>query len=192
MFNLFLKLFIGLVAIDSFSIKNSAIIFVMKKTSNYLFLGFLSLIIMVNLIALEQPVTTNKPLTQDSGVRVFSTIADYDDAKEDLLTAIEDNGLVVSYTAHAKAMFDRTAAVTGAKTPIYNQAEIVLFCKADLSHDLVVADPHNLVLCPYAIAIYVLHKEPKRVYLSYREQDKSQAVTKPISDLLKTIIEEVL
>jgi len=127
-----------------------------------------------------------------SAIRIFSTESSYEDAMEDLLASIEDNGLVLSYTAHAKAMFDRTADITGEKTPVYDNAEIILFCKADLSHDLVAADPHNLILCPYAIAIYVLHAEPEKVYLSFREQDESQAVTKPISDLLESIIKDVL
>jgi uncharacterized protein (DUF302 family) len=127
-----------------------------------------------------------------SAIKVFHTESGFEDAKEDLLASISENGLVVSYTSHAKAMFERTAAVTGQKIPVYDDAEIILFCKADLSHDLVTADPHNIILCPYAIAIYVLHAEPNRVYLSYREQDESQAVTKPISELLTRIIADVI
>jgi len=130
--------------------------------------------------------------SSSSAIRVFSTESSFEDAKEDLLSSITDNGLVISYTAHAKAMFDSTAEVTGRKTPVYDNAEIVLFCKADSSYNLVVADPHNLILCPYAIAIYVLHAEPKRVYLSFREQDESQEITKPISELLASIIADVI
>ncbi len=125
-------------------------------------------------------------------IRLFSTESSFDDAKEDLLAAIEERGLVVSYTAHAKAMFERTKAVTGEKTPIYDDAEIILFCKSDLSYNLVAQNPHNLIFCPYAISIYVLHKEPNRVYLSYKEQDNSQVVTNPINLLLKNIIMDVL
>ncbi len=128
----------------------------------------------------------------DKLTRIYSVEADFADAKQDLLDAIADKGLVLSYTAYAKAMFDRTANIAGGKKPVYDNAEIVLFCKADLSHDLVQAAPHNLILCPYAIAIYVLHKEPKRVYLSFREQDKSQPVTKPITELLQQIIDDVI
>ena len=129
---------------------------------------------------------------QNKSIRLFSTESSFSDAKEDLLAAIEERGLVISYTAHAKAMFERTKAVTGEKTPVYDDAEIILFCKADLSYNLVAQNPHNLIFCPYAISIYVLHKEPTMVYLSYKEQDNSQAVTKPINDLLKNIIMDVL
>jgi uncharacterized protein (DUF302 family) len=123
---------------------------------------------------------------------VYSTEGVFADAKEDLLSSIAGNGLVVSYTSHAKDMFERTAEVTGTTTPVYDEAEIVLFCKVDLSHDLVAANPHNIVLCPYAIAIYVLHKEPEKVYLSFREPDARVPETKAIKALLVSIIEEII
>ena len=136
--------------------------------------------------------TSESTSSSNSAIRVFSTESSFEDAKEDLLSSIVDNGLVVSYTSHAKAMLDRTAEVAGNKASVYDNAEIILFCKANLSHELLAADPHNIVLCPYAIAIYVLHTEPERVYLSFREQDESQAVTKPISELLTSIIADVI
>ncbi len=142
----------------------------------------------VNGDALKEPTNLDIP----KGVHVFSTEATFEDAKDDLLAAIEERGLVISYTSHAKSMFDRTAKVTGAKTPIYDNAEILLFCKATSSHDLVKSNPHNIILCPYAIAIYVLHTEPNRVYLSYKDQDNSQEVTVPISQLLESIIADVI
>ena len=123
---------------------------------------------------------------------VYSTEGKFSDAKEDLLASIEGYGLVVSYTSHAKTMLENTAAVAGVTTPVYDDAEIILFCKADLSHALVAENPHNIVLCPYAIAIYVLHSEPERVYLSFREPEASVAATKPIRELLVKIIEDVI
>ena len=39
----------------------------------------------------------------------------------------------------------------------YRHAEAILFCKADLSHNITSADLHNIVLCPYSIVIYVNH-----------------------------------
>ena len=165
----------------------------MKKIiTSLLVASSLFLLLWVNGENLFKPSVALATEQGDKLTRIFSIEEDYADAKQDLLDAIADKGLVVSYTAHAKKMFDRTAKVTGEKTPVYDHAEIVLFCKADLSQDLVQANPHNLILCPYAIAIYVLHKEPKRVYLSFREQDKSQPVTKPITQLLQQIIDDVI
>jgi len=128
--------------------------------------------------------------------RVFSTEASFEDAKDDLLEAIESNGLVISYTSHAKTMLDNTAEVSNVKNSVYSDAEILLFCKADLSHKLVAGNPHNIVLCPYSIAIYVLSEEPERVYLSFpsvqTSDEEIKALTKPIEDLLISIIEEVI
>ncbi len=128
--------------------------------------------------------------------RVFSTESTFFDVKSDLLEAITSQGLVISYISHAKTMLDNTAAVSGVTKSVYSDAEIYLFCKADLSHKLVAGNPHNIVLCPYSIAIYSLNDEPERVYLSYRtvasSNEKIKALTKPIEDLLIEIIEEVI
>jgi len=141
-----------------------------------------------------------KESNQQNGIpsyaKVFSTEAEFEDAKEDLLEAIEEYGLVISYTSHAKTMLENTATVSGVTQAVYKDAEILLFCKADLSHKLVAANPHNIVLCPYSIAIYVLNTAPERVYLSYRTvetgDENIKALTKPIEELLIKIIEEVI
>lgn len=128
--------------------------------------------------------------------KVYTTESTFEDAKADLLEAIEDNGLVISYTSHAENMLANTAEVSGVLKAVYEDAEILLFCKADLSHALVAANPHNIVLCPYSIAIYVLNGESEKVYLSYRifesKDEKINTLTKPIEDLLIKIIEEVI
>lgn len=169
----------------------------MNKYSAQLLFSLISFVFIVPCMADTLPNTdqtshTAAQFDELDGVQIFSTIATFEDAKDDLLMAIEDKGLVVSYTSHAKLMFDRTKNVTGAKIPVYDNGEIILFCKADLSHDLVEENPHNIILCPYAIAIYVLHTEPERVYLSFRELDKSLKTAKPINTLLAEIINEVI
>lgn len=125
-------------------------------------------------------------------VNIFSTEAEFDDAKADLLFAIEGKGMVVSYTSHAQEMLDRTADVAGTVTPVYGHSEIILFCKSDLSHKLVNANPHNIVLCPYAIAIYTLHGKPGTTYLSFREPPASEPTTAAIRQLMVDVIEEVI
>ena len=123
---------------------------------------------------------------------VFSTEASFEDAKEDLLDSIQSQGLVINSTSDAKTMLANTAEVSGVTLPVYNNAEILSFCKADLSHALVAANPHNLVLCPYTLAIYVIRAEPEKVYISFRELEGTEAATKPIRKLLIKIIEEVI
>jgi len=156
----------------------------MKKILTFIAVIFLS--------ACSQQPETHSSTDPVSFVKIYTTESSFDDAKDDLLMAIEGHGLVVSYTSHAQEMLDRTADVAGVTTPVYDRAEIILFCKADLSHKLVAANPHNLVLCPYAIAIYALYQKPETVYLSFREPEASEATTKPIRQLLVDIIEEVI
>jgi len=161
----------------------------MKKILHFLFLLSLG-------ACVQQPENLNaaetEPKSSPEYAKVFSTESNFDDVKDNLLFAIEGKGLVVSYTSHAQEMLDRTAEVAGVTTPVYERAEIVLFCKADLSHKLVTANPHNIVLCPYAIAVYSLHGKPDTTYLSFRDLPGNKATTAAIRQLLVDIIEEAM
>ncbi|MGF1547862.1 MAG: DUF302 domain-containing protein [Thiotrichales bacterium] len=121
---------------------------------------------------------------------VFETSKSFTSAKSDLLLAIEGRGLVVSYTSHAQEMLERTADAAGAKQPVYDKAEIVLFCKSDLSHQLVAANPHHIVACPYAIAVYNLHGQAATTYISYREPAGNEPAFQAIDTLLEEIARE--
>ena len=123
---------------------------------------------------------------------VYSVEADFDEVKDDLLLAIEGKGIVVSYIAHASKMFTRTSAALGIKENVYHKAEIILFCKAEISHELVQTDPHNLVLCPYPIAIYSLAKQPKVTYISTKKPPNGVPSYDAIHKLLVDIIKETI
>jgi uncharacterized protein (DUF302 family) len=123
---------------------------------------------------------------------VYQSKMDFEDAKLNLADAIEAEGMVISFTSHAQKMLERTAESIKGKGNIYDNAEIIQFCKADLSHKLVSANPHNLVLCPYSIAIYSLKTNPKLVYFSYREPYLDEPVAKSIQTLLDRLILEAI
>ncbi len=120
--------------------------------------------------------------------RVFETAGTFADIKENLILAIENEGMVISYTSHASKMLARTAEAAGVTQAIYSDAEIVFFCKAELSHSLVQANPHNLVLCPYSVAIYTLVNEKNRVYLSIRDPYSKEPNLEPITNMVLNII----
>lgn len=103
------------------------------------------------------------------GIAVFSAKGSFDDVKERVVAAIENRGYVLNYTARIGDMLERTGKDIGRSAPIYGKAELVEFCSARLSRDAMEADPHNIVFCPYAIAIYTLPREPGRAYVSYRK-----------------------
>jgi uncharacterized protein (DUF302 family) len=142
------------------------------------------------------PVTVNAqtlPKPKISGAaHVYNTEGNYQDVKADLIAAIESRGLVISYTAYAANMLARTSEAVGASAKAYDNAEILLFCKADLTYDLTIANPHNLVLCPYSIAIYALVHNPDTIYLSIRRPDLQVAEYASIHSLLEGIIAETL
>jgi uncharacterized protein (DUF302 family) len=121
---------------------------------------------------------------------VYSVTGNFKDVKEDLVRAIEAQGAVVSYAAHASAMLDRTAVTLGVKEKVYLDAEVILFCKAEIAHELVQARPHSLVLCPYPVAIYTLAADPQTVYLSIRKPPQGMPEYQAVQDFLLTIIDE--
>ncbi len=123
---------------------------------------------------------------------VHTTDNDFDWAKENLLTAIANKGLVLSATLHAATMLNRTGPDLGFDKKVYKEAETYLFCKADISHKLVAANPHNIVLCPYAISVYTLTDEPGITYYSYREPYEKEATYAPVAELLESIVQEAL
>jgi uncharacterized protein (DUF302 family) len=130
-----------------------------------------------------------------SDVVVRSTKGEFKEVKERVLHAIEGRGLVLSYTARIGAMLERTGKDLGAARPIYSDAELLEFCSAKVSRDTMEADPHNIVFCPYSIAIYGLPKEPGKVYLAYRRPSGAGASAKPlqaVDKLLADIVAESL
>src|SRR5262245_17600340 len=99
---------------------------------------------------------------------VFRTKAKFEDVKEDVASAVAKRGLVIDYTGHIGAMLDRTAKDVGATKKIYARAEAMQFCSATLSRRMMEADPSNITVCPYVIAIYSLPADPDTVYVAYR------------------------
>lgn len=107
------------------------------------------------------------------GVQIRSVAGEFDDIKERLVLALENRGLVISYTAHVGDMLDRTGRDLGQQRPLYGKAEVIEFCSATLSRNTMQADPVNIVYCPYGIAIYTLPDVPGRVFLAYRTMAES-------------------
>jgi uncharacterized protein (DUF302 family) len=123
---------------------------------------------------------------------VYRTEGLYHNVRSDLVMAIEEKGLVISYEAHLASMLRRTANATGATEQVYDNAESLLFCKSDLTYELTVRNPHNITLCPYSISIYSLAAEPEVVYLSIRAPELEQPDYAAIHQLLESIISDAL
>ena len=114
---------------------------------------------------------------------------DFSEVRDALTMAIENRGLVVNYVSHIADMLNRTGNDIGASKSIFEQAEIIEFCSASLSRRMMEADPHNIVLCPFAISVYSLPGEPGKVWITYRQPQGSAA--KLVGELLGGIAAEV-
>jgi uncharacterized protein (DUF302 family) len=123
---------------------------------------------------------------------VYSLAGEFADVKDDLVRAIETQGAVVSYVAHADKMLKRTAAAVKVKNTVYQNAEVVLFCKAEIAHQVLQADPHAITLCPYPIAIYTLTGKPGRVFLSINKPPKDLTSYQPVLAILLAVIDNVI
>lgn len=113
-------------------------------------------------------------LAEDWQVR-HKVSASFEDARDAIVMAIESRGLVINYVSHLGEMLKRTGADLGSKRQIFEQAESIEFCSARLSRQMLEADPHNIVLCPFVIAIYTLPGEKNMTWISYRKPEGSAA-----------------
>ncbi len=116
----------------------------------------------------------------------YRKTGEFEAAKEDLLLAIRDKGLVVDYTSHIGNMLERTGKDVGSAKRVYLKAEAFQFCSAVVSRRTMETDPANIGYCPYVIALYVTPQEPKVVRAVYRK-------TLPeVDKLLDGIVREAL
>lgn len=111
----------------------------------------------------------------------------FDEVKDAIVMAIENRGLVVNDTSHIGDMLDRTGADIGSNRKLYDRAEIIEFCSARLSRQMMEADPHNIVLCPFALSIYALPGE-NGTWVAYRRPMGAAAAQ--LAELLQSSIAE--
>lgn len=128
-------------------------------------------------------------------VKTYSTKGDFTVVRDALVSAVEGRGLKINHINHISEMLARTGKDIGVNKQVYVNAEQLEFCSATLSRSMMEADPHNIVACPYSIAVYNLPAEPNLIYISYRKPPtlkaaNSQATFKQVDKLLGDIIAE--
>jgi uncharacterized protein (DUF302 family) len=104
----------------------------------------------------------------DEYVAEVTTSGTFDDVKQQLVLAIENHGLVVNHESKVGEMLERTGKDLGAVKQIYVRAELIEFCSAALSRQVMEADARLLAFCPFGVGIYVLPGEEGKVHLVYR------------------------
>jgi uncharacterized protein (DUF302 family) len=129
-------------------------------------------------------------------VVIYTVNADYDEVWEGLKMALDGRGLAVSSISHVGEMLERTGKDLGRTKKIYGKANVMEFCSAVLSRDMMEKNPHFLSFCPYQIMVYSLPENEKKVHLSYRRliwnDDSGKDVLAPVEKLLEDIIKEII
>lgn len=115
----------------------------------------------------------------------------YEDVRDAVVSAIEAKGLVVDRVAHVGDMLARTAKDVGATRQLYVKAEVLEFCSARISREMMAADPHQIAVCPYTIAVYTLPGEVGLVHVSYRRPPRTRGMDN-VHKLLDEIVREAL
>jgi len=137
------------------------------------------------LLCLSLPV-----VAAENYIVVFKTQGAYQDVRDSLEAAIEGKGLKVNHSNKIAAMLDRTGKDLGASKRVYEEAEQLEFCSATLSREMMEADPHAIVMCPYIVAVYTVPND-KNVYLAYRKPPatKNPALKKALAGVEKMLTE---
>lgn len=105
----------------------------------------------------------------NKAVQAYKASTDFEYVRENIHMAITNRGMLVSGTLHVSEMMNRTGSDLGYPENVFLKAESIEFCSALMSHKMISADPTNLVICPFTMAVYVLAAEPDQVYVAYRE-----------------------
>lgn len=113
----------------------------------------------------------------------------FDDATFAVENAIIGKGLVIDYVSHTGEMLNRTGADVGSDVTIFEAADIFLFCSAQLSREVMEADPMNIAHCPYSIFVA---KRDGDVMVGYRNypEGEMQKVQTLLDDITRDAVGE--
>ena len=126
-------------------------------------------------------------------MKLYTVEGQFEDVRQDIEMAITDRGMVINNVSHIGNMLARTGQDLGAGKQIFKQADALEFCSATVSRRMMETDPHNIVFCPYIIAIYTLPAEKDKVYVAFRRPlpvgtDESRQSLLAVQKLLEEII----
>jgi uncharacterized protein (DUF302 family) len=134
-------------------------------------------------LAAATPARAEPPIT-------VTVIAAYDDVQFDIENAITDAGLVIDSVNHVGDMLERTKADVGGTDTIFTHAETYNFCSAEISRQVMEADPLNLQHCPYRIFLMARPDAPGEVVVGHPRYPDGPMDA--VNQLLDGIIAEAL
>ena len=114
----------------------------------------------------------------------------YEDVMFDVETAITNAGLVIDAVNHVGDMLERTKADVGGSEMLFTNAKIFNFCSAEVSREVMEADPMNLQYCPYTI--FVMEQPGSEGEITVGRRVYPDGAMEKVSALLDNIIGEAL
>jgi uncharacterized protein (DUF302 family) len=135
----------------------------------------------------------NAESQRDDYMKLYTVEGKFEDVRMDIEMAITDRGMVINNVSHIGNMLARTGKDLGARKQIFQKAEALEFCSSTVSRTMMETDPHNIVFCPYIIAIYTLPADSDKVYVAFRRplpvgSAESQQSLVAVEQLLEEII----
>ena len=124
------------------------------------------------------------------GAVTYTVAQSFDDVMFGLENAIIGQGLVIDATSHVGEMLERTRADVGSDVVLYGQADVLSFCSAALSRQVMEADPMNIQYCPYDVFVFTRPDSPGQTVIGYR--DYPDGPMQVIENLLDSIVREAI
>ncbi len=130
-------------------------------------------------------------------MKIYRVHDSFDSIYSFLEASIGDRGIKINNVSHIGKMLERTAEAVGTNKHVYANANALEFCSAIVSREMMEADVHNIVFCPYIIYVYELALKPGEIYVGYRKpvgpaDAPSRAKLLKVTELLEGIINDVL
>lgn len=119
----------------------------------------------------------------------YTTNEPFADVAFAIENAIVSQGLVIDHVSHTGDMLERTRADVGSDTVLFLNADVYEFCSANVSRQVMEADPMNFNYCPYAVRIYEQPDTKGTVTVSHQTYSGSM---EPVNDLMTTIVKDAL
>lgn len=127
-------------------------------------------------------------MAADAYTVLFKTHGTFQDVRDALQFAIEGKGLKINHTNNIAEMLARTGPEVGATKRVYENGEQFEFCSAVISRQMMEADPHAMVMCPYIVSVYTIPND-KNVYIAYRKPGptRNPALKKALANVEKLL-----
>jgi uncharacterized protein (DUF302 family) len=138
-------------------------------------------------IALATALLASTATAQD--FKTYTTEEPFEDVTFAIESAIVSKGLVIDHIAHTGEMLERTRADVGSDKVLFLAADVYEFCSAQISRQVMEADPLNFNFCPYGIRIFEQPETAGTVTVSHQT---FSGTMEPVNALLDSIVKDAL